>query len=231
MNNRNAPTCAILFVKDPRAGQVKTRLQPCCSPREAAELYRAFVLDSAAILAASAATAKVVAFTPAAAAEAVADLLGAEGFEFTPQAEADLGQRMDRLVRWSRTRGAQRTVIFGSDSPSLPPCYIDQALDLLEEHRVVLGPSTDGGYYLIGQAVADSGLFEGIDWSTGRVLEQTLDKVGFGSLGLLPPWYDVDTPREAGFLRVHLEALRRAGSRQGEHSLPLLRKLDLPPPS
>lgn len=231
MDNRSAPTCAILFVKDPQPGQVKTRLHGCCSPQQAAALYRAFIQDSAAVLAASAATSKVVAYAPATAAEAVRQLLAAEEFEFTPQPEADLGRRMDRLLRWSMARGARRTVIIGSDSPSLPAAYIDQALDLLEKHRVVLGPSTDGGYYLIGQSAVDSSIFMDIDWSTGRVLEQTLDKVGTQSLGLLPPWYDVDTPPEAGFLRVHLEALQRAGSSQGQHSLPLLRKLDLPPPS
>ncbi len=224
-------TCALLFVKNPQPGQVKTRLHPSCSPAAAAALYRAFILDSAAILAGSSAVAKVVAYAPATAAEAMRDLLGESAFELVPQPEVDLGQRMDRLVRWSRARGARRTVIIGSDSPSLPSSHIDQALEMLEEHEVVLGPSTDGGYYLVGQSRANSALFEGVDWSTGRVLEQTLDRLGEEGLGLLPPWYDVDTPSEAAFLKVHLEALHRAGSRQGEHSLQLLRKLDLPPPS
>ena len=231
LNNRSAPTCAILFVKEPYPGQVKTRLHGCCSPQQAAALYRAFVLDSATILAASAATLKVVAYAPVTAAAAMRQLLSPEKFEFIPQPETDLGRRMDRLLHWSMARGARRTVIIGSDSPSLPPTYIDQALDLLKEHEVVLGPSTDGGYYLVGQSSANSTIFVDIDWSTGRVLEQTLEKVGTQSLGLLPPWYDVDTPPEAGFLKVHLEALQRAGSPQGRHSLPLLRKLDLPPPS
>ena len=102
---------------------------------------------------------------------------------------------MDRLLHWSMGRGARRTVIIGSDSPSLPPAYIDQALELLKEHEVVLGPSTDGGYYLVGQSSPNGAIFVDIDWSTGRVLEQTLDKVGTRSLGLLPPWYDVDTSK------------------------------------
>ncbi len=231
MNNRSAPTCAILFVKEPCPGKVKTRLHGCCSPQQAAALYRAFIQDSATILAASAAVLKVVAYAPVTAAAAIRRLLNPDKFEFIPQPEADLGGRMDRLLHWSMGRGARRTVIIGSDSPSLPPAYIDQALELLKEHEVVLGPSTDGGYYLVGQSSPNGAIFVDIDWSTGRVLEQTLDKVGTRSLGLLPPWYDVDTPPEAGFLRVHLEALQRAGSPRGRHTLPLLRKLDLPPPS
>ena len=221
----------MLFVKNPQPGKVKTRLHSCCSPEAAAELYRAFVLDSAAILAACAADCKVVAYTPADARTALRDLLGEGSFELVAQPETDLGERMNQLMRWSFARGAQRTAIIGSDSPSLPVAHLDQALDLLVAHPVVLGPSTDGGYYLIGLSAGQSELFAGIEWSTGRVLEETLNRLGNQPLGLLPPWYDVDTPPEAAFLKVHLEALHRAGTRRGEHSLKVLQKLDLPPPS
>ncbi len=62
------------------------------------------------------------------------------------------------------------------------------------------------------------------------VFEQTLGRLGTQTLGLLPPWYDVDTPTDARFLKVHLEALARAGSSQGQHSLAVLRDLKLPLP-
>ena len=75
-------------------------------------------------------------------------------------------------------------------------------------------------------------VFHGIDWGTGRVLDQTLKALPGGlRLSLMPPWYDVDVPKEAALLRVHLEAMARAGDEStGCHSRAALRGLDLPPP-
>ena len=154
-------SCAILFVKEPVAGKVKTRLQRVCSPAQAAELYQAFIRDSVALLAASAAKRKVIAYTPVGAEGALRALIGAGPFDYVAQPETDLGGRMDGLLRWSFAQGAQRTVLIGSDTPSLPPDYVDQGLALLKEKKVVLGPSTDGGYYLVGQCQASSAIFEG----------------------------------------------------------------------
>ncbi len=223
-------TGAILFVKEPRPGQVKTRLQSHLSAAEAAELYRAFVLDSAETLARSAAERKVIAYAPAGAERAIRELVG-DDFDFMAQPETDLGGRMDQLMRWSFAQGGERTVIVGSDTPSLPAAHINQALETLLEFDVVLGPSTDGGYYLVGQKKGNSAIFEGIEWSTGAVLRQTLERLGDLSLGLLPPWYDVDTAPEAGFLKTHLEALYRAGGCEGRHSRKVLKKMKLPLPS
>jgi rSAM/selenodomain-associated transferase 1 len=223
-------TNAILFVKEPRPGQVKTRLQTHLSAAEAAQLYRAFVLDSVETLARSAAQRKVIAFAPIGAEEVIRELVGAD-FDLIAQPEMDLGGRMDGLMRWSFEEGAERTVIIGSDTPSLPVAYIDEAIEMLQERDVVLGPSTDGGYYLVGQKEGNSAIFTGIEWSTGAVLQQTLERLDKQSLGLLSPWYDVDTAPEAGFLKMHLEALHRARCREGRHSRALLEKLILPLPS
>ena len=122
-------------------------------------------------------------------------------------------------MQWAFARGAERVVLVGSDSPSLPAAYIDEGLALLREKEVVLGPSMDGGYYLVGRRKGESRIFQDVAWSTGMVLEQTLARLGTQTLGLLPPWYDVDTPADAGFLKVHLEALARAGSTQGTAQL------------
>ena len=224
-------TCAVLFAKKPTPGAVKTRLQSQLSAAEAARLYEALLLDCATTLHATAATAKVVAFAPAHAEDALRTLLAPIGvFEYVPQIEADLGQRLEGLMQWAFAQGAERVVIVGSDSPSLPAAYIDEGLAILREKEVVLGPSTDGGYYLVGRRKGASRIFQDVAWSTGMVLEQTLARLGTQTLGLLPPWYDVDTPAEAGFLKVHLEALARAGSTQGRHSLAVLRGLALPLP-
>ena len=224
-------TCAVLFAKKPAPGAVKTRLQSHLSAHDAARLYEALLLDCATALHATTATAKVVAFAPANAEEALRALLTPTGtFEYVPQPEGDLGQRMEGLMQWAFARGAERVVLVGSDSPSLPVEYIDEGLALLREKEVVLGPSTDGGYYLVGRRNGESRIFQDVAWSTGMVLEQTLSRLGTQTLGLLPPWYDVDTPADAGFLKVHLEALARSGSTQGQHSLAVLRDLALPLP-
>ena len=224
-------TCAVLFAKKPTPGAVKTRLQSHLSASEAARLYEALLLDCATALHATQAAVKVVAFTPAHAEDALRALLAPIGtFEYAPQPEGDLGQRMEGLMQWAFAQKAERVVLVGSDSPSLPASYIDAGLALLREKEVVLGPSTDGGYYLVGRRKGASRIFQDVAWSTEMVLEQTLARLGTQTLGLLPPWYDVDTPADAGFLKVHLEALARAGSTQGQHSLAVLRDLALPLP-
>lgn len=224
-------TCAVLFAKKPAPGAVKTRLQSHLSAHDAARLYEALLLDCATALHATTAAVKVVAFAPAYAEDALRTLLTPIGtFEYVPQIGADLGQRMEGLMQWAFARGVERVVLVGSDSPSLPAAYIDEGLALLRGKEVVLGPSTDGGYYLVGRRKGESRIFQDVAWSTEMVLEQTLAHLGTQTLGLLPPWYDVDTPADAGFLKVHLEALARAGSTQGQHSLAVLRDLALPRP-
>ena len=223
-------TCAVLFAKKPAPGAVKTRLQSHLSASEATRLYEAMLLDCATALHATRAVIKVIAFAPTDAEATLHGLLLPIGsFEYAPQSEGDLGQRMEGLMQWAFAR-AERVVLVGSDSPSLPARYIDEGLALLREKEVVLGPSTDGGYYLVGRRKGESRIFQDVAWSTGMVFEQTLARLGTQTLGLLPPWYDVDTPADAGFLKVHLEALARAGSTQGQHSLAVLRDLVLPLP-
>ena len=226
-------TCAMMFVKEPVPGSVKTRLHTNLSPVETAELYRAFVVDSATTLTRTSARRKVIAYTPASGLPAIRDLLAemTTEFEYVPQPDADLGQRMGKLFKDRFDEGVEQVVVVGSDSPSLPSSIVDEAFSLLGAHPLVLGPSVDGGYYLLGQSSPDQRVFKEVDWSTGRVLEQTLSKIQDHSLGLLPPWYDVDSPAEAAFLKVHLQAIRQAGGCEGKWSLRVLNQLQLPLPS
>ena len=225
-------TCAVLFAKKPESGKVKTRLESELGPEAAARLYRAFLLDCATELAASQAAIKVIAYAPAKAVGVMRDLLAEVGeFAYVAQPETDLGGRMEALMQWGFATGNDRVVLLGSDSPSLPTEYIDLAFELLCEREVVLGPSTDGGYYLVGQRAGASQIFSDVAWSTGAVLAQTLERLKGQSLGLLPPWYDVDTPAEVGWLKVHLEAIVQAGGGIGKHSLEVMRDMALPLPS
>jgi rSAM/selenodomain-associated transferase 1 len=202
----------VVFVKNPVPGTVKTRLTPALTPEQAAAVYRAFVKDVLRQGERIPVDARVLAFAPADARRAVA-VLASHSWQLAPQADTDLGGRMAAAADRRFRAGAERVVIIGTDAPTLPDEHLRQAFDLLRATDVVLGPSTDGGYYLVGLSGPRPDVFHEVDWSTGRVLRQTVDRIQAANLrlGLLPPWYDVDTPDELEFLRAHLAASRLAG--------------------
>lgn len=126
--------------------------------------------------------------------------------------------------------GYESAVIIGADLPTLPLGYLRAAFTVLEHQPVALGPSQDGGYYLIGLRAPQPGLFEGIAWGTNQVLVQTMDRVN--RLGLearcLPPWYDVDTVDDLDFLVYHLSLLMASGVSDLPHlTVDALRQLGL----
>jgi len=106
----------------------------------------------------------------------------------------DLGERIHHAVATVLSRGFQRVITIGTDSPSMPAGFLDEAAEALGNHDVVLGPAEDGGYYLIGLKAAHEALFREIDWSTEKVLAQTLKNARRLGLRthLLPTWFDVD---------------------------------------
>lgn len=200
-----------LFAKQPRPGEVKTRLAEATSPEWAARVYEAFLLDLLDRLA-TLTVRRVLAYAPD-------DALGyfqqaAQGrFELVSQAEGDLGVRMAAFFQKELDAGTHAAVLIGADSPTLPLALIAQAFTELARADLVLGPATDGGYYLIGCARQAPAIFAGIHWGTSRVLEETVVRLqGMPwRLSLLPPWYDVDTLDDWYCLRGHVAALRRAG--------------------
>ena len=105
--------------------------------------------------------------------------------------------------------GSPAAFAINSDGPTLPLVYLEGAYGQLMQADVVLGPSEDGGYYLIGLKRPHPGLFRDVDWSTERVTVQTLERAE--SIGLtvaqLPPWYDVDTAADLGRLQTELRSL------------------------
>ena len=209
--------CVIVFVKNPIPGQVKTRLIPYLSPEQAASLYQAFLVDWCNALSTISTAHRVIAYTPPNSLDSLQTLIG-EDPVYIPQAGRSLGERLIAAARWACDQGYTRFLFVGSDSPTLPIQYVERALDLLESREVVIGPSVDGGYYLIGFSKHGASLsiptiFEGIAWSTEVVFRQTLGKIQEinAKLSLLPPWYDVDTPAGLQLLRDHLFGLNLAG--------------------
>jgi hypothetical protein len=121
---------------------------------------------------------------------------------------------MKNAFKHSFDKGFKRTVIIGTDSPTLPLSYISKAFDVLNDVPVTIGPTFDGGYYLIGLSVLEDALFENIEWSTSSVFSQTLQriKVANKQLCILPPWYDVDTSDSLEFLRSHILSMKMSGN-------------------
>jgi rSAM/selenodomain-associated transferase 1 len=201
-----------LFAKHPVPGRVKTRLGRSLGDARAAELYAAFVADLAARFA-RVADRRVLAYAPDDSdARAYFAEVAQASYELWPQPGGDLGERLKRFF----ASHDGHVVVLGSDSPSLPTALLREAFELLERHDCVLGPATDGGYYLIGLSgsrAREADLFDEIAWSTGTVLAQTVaaaERSGL-TLALLPPWYDVDTEDDLQLLTGHCRALRLAG--------------------
>ena len=209
--------CVIVFAKNPIPNEVKTRLLPTLSPEQAATLYTAFLTDWCETLAKLTNVDLVIAYTPPEAQRDLQALIG-DGVTYIPQMGADLGERLTSATQWAAKQGYTKILFVGSDSPTLPISYISQAIGLLDSQGTVVGPSTDGGYYLIGFSAAAlttavPHVFEEIAWSTADVLQQTVTRIREAevTLGLLPLWYDIDTTEDLAFLHAHISAMRLAG--------------------
>jgi uncharacterized protein len=196
------------MVKTPQVGAVKTRLIPPLTSHEAAALSSCFLRDTAANVAgidtAGDRTVDGIAvYTPAGSETALMELLP-EHFSLLPQRGASLGDRLSNATQDLLALGYQTLCLINADSPTLPPAMLRSALASLSRpgDRLVLGPSRDGGYYLIGLKQAHHRPFEDIEWSTSKVFEQTLERAAEIPLEveLLPAWYDVDSTAEIGLL-------------------------------
>jgi rSAM/selenodomain-associated transferase 1 len=217
-----------VFTKWPEPGTAKTRLASD-DPNWNVRVAQAFLLDTLQRLAVVNAR-RLVAFAPADR-EAEFAAVAAGRFALSAQAEGDLGKRLSAFVQQELDNGARAVVAVGTDSPTLPVAYVERAFADLETADVVLGPATDGGYYLVGCACVPGGLrppiFEGVAWSTARVLADTVFALADPRwrLALLPPWYDIDTLADWVMLRGHLAALRRADIDPGvPHTEALIRQ-------
>jgi rSAM/selenodomain-associated transferase 1 len=205
-----------IFGKQPEPGKVKTRLAAEFGGDFAAEAHEAMLLDTLDAWGSDRYLApggrRVFVFAPEGAGPWF-DPIVPQGLAMQAQAAGDLGARLQSFFEGEFAEGASRVVVIGSDSPTLDPSIVVSAFLCLDQKDVVIGPSTDGGYYLIGSRVPVPSLFQGIDWGTAGVLGQTLDRLrGSGrSLAVLPPWYDVDTPDDWRLLGAHVRAMRLSG--------------------
>lgn len=192
-----------VFAKFWQPGEVKTRLAAHVGDAAASAIYRQF-LDTLLQRLSGQAERSILAFWPAEQIDAFRSI--ASGWQLQPQSEGNLGTRMDRYFEDAFAAGCRRVVLLGSDSPNLPVEFVQQAFAQLGDHDVVLGPTFDGGYYLVGASRHAPNIFAGVSWSTPQVWEQTLDNARRAALrcATLPRWYDVDEIKDLQRLRTDL---------------------------
>lgn len=184
-----------VFAKAPEPGRVKTRLAADVGAERATEIYRALGRATVEGLRGGGYRTIVYVDPPGAAAlDAARAWLGSQGLEYRPQSDGDLGARMSAALE-ECLEEAERALLVGTDIPGIDRKTAEAAFDALADHDVVVGPATDGGYYLVGMSRPRPELFAGVAWSTDRVLEQTLaraERAGL-SVALLEAKTDVDT--------------------------------------
>lgn len=190
----------LIFSKVPEPGGVKTRLSPPLTPDEACVVYEASLRD--VVTHAARERGRVEIWFAGHPDESVWFEDAFPRAVLENQCEGDLGARLENAFERSFADGAERVVIVGADVPTLPESTLTSAFRDLEEGGGVIGPSTDGGYVLIGLCrsawPAAGALFRDVPWSTSGVLETSLQRAADGrvELRLLPGWYDIDRPED-----------------------------------
>ena len=199
----------IVVAKRPTPGQTKARLSPLLSQNEAVELYQCFLLDTLDLMTQVDGIDCIIAYSPPTA-ESYFRSVAPAGFGFVPQTGQSLGERLDNVLADYLNRGNDQVVVMNSDAPTLPRSRLLQAFHQLDDPGVdvVLGPSDDGGYYLVGLKRPCSALFK-VVMSTPTVLQETLVLANDQNLraACLDPWYDVDTPQDLQRLVAELPSL------------------------
>jgi rSAM/selenodomain-associated transferase 1 len=196
-------------------GHTKTRLIPALGAEQAAELNTAFLKDIADNLQTAAQLASIspwIAYAPAASEQFFRNTFP-DKIGLIEAVRSNFGDCLIHALETLLNDGFGSACVLNSDSPTLPPAYLVTAATVLAAagDRMVIGPSIDGGYYLLGVKQVHRRLFEDIEWSTKRVFEQTTERAR--EIGLpvvvLPVWYDIDEVETLDILRGELMEFRR----------------------
>lgn len=190
----SSPKLLMIFVKNPVKGKVKTRLAQTIGERKALKVYHRLLSVTRTIT------------TPLQCCRQVwysdyiekQDLWEEGDFEKRLQRGNDLGERMEKAFKQAFSEGFEKVVIIGSDCAELTGDIIEEAFKSLDESEVVIGPSEDGGYYLLGMRSFCGDLFADIEWGTPTVYKHTINRIKERNLSLylLPTLNDIDTEED-----------------------------------
>jgi rSAM/selenodomain-associated transferase 1 len=188
---KSSKNALLIFIKNPKKGTVKTRLAATIGEDEALQVYHK-LLDYTRYVALQVDTARQLWYSRFIAED---DAWKSQNFDKHKQIGESLGERMRNAFEQAFEEGFDKAVIIGSDCAQLQAEHIEQTYRALDDHEVVIGPSEDGGYYLLGMNRFLPELFEGKQWSTPQVFEQTVDDCKEHGLGchILQELNDVDT--------------------------------------
>lgn len=185
----------ICFTRVPKPGVTKTRLLPVLTPDQCAGLHWAFLKDLAEIYRKLDAH-LFVAYTPDADWETLKSVFPPAGY--IPQKGKDLGEKMYRAIRKVMDLGYESVVLTGTDLPLMTTAHLESGFALLEEHDIAIGPTSDGGYYLIGMKKPSKEVFRVDGYGGSTVFESTVAAAIDAGLtvGISLPCDDVDTPED-----------------------------------
>jgi rSAM/selenodomain-associated transferase 1 len=233
LHSRNNDRMLVIMAKAPRPGMVKTRLAQRFSVGAISELYRCLLNDTLT-LAHSLVSVKVAIMCPASDIKELTDLVGG-ATAVVAQQGVGLAAALTSVFAHFAT-GGQRVVAFNSDSPHLPASVLASAFEMLTANDVIVGPTHDGGYYLVGMKAAHTTLFQGDGMGTNSALDGLLARAHSLrlSVGLTPPFYDIDVaddvirlaaelrldparaPRTAAWLKKRAQAVEHLPSGTGQ---------------
>jgi len=208
----------LLFAKEPQ--QAKQRLREALPSGMVTKLASAFLRDTLQTISLLEDVTIQLAYTPRSSEPKFSDFMQEFGLGkphgLMRQRGRALGARLESAMAEAFHSGSERVVAIGMDSPSMPLDSIRQGFQHLRDHDCVLGPTLDGGYYLIGLSRPCPALFRGIEWSCGSVYRQTIETVQKENLSYreLPVWYDVDTAEDLEFLIRDINQFRLAGDEE-----------------
>jgi rSAM/selenodomain-associated transferase 1 len=203
--SQNSERVLVIMAKAPRPGGVKTRLVPSL-PLEAVTAFYRCLLDDTLSLARSLGGVEVAIMCPESDVEELASLAG-DGVRAIAQKGEGLAAGLTSVFAHFAAGHPRRTIAFNSDSPHLPPSVLEQAFEILAAHDVVVGPTHDGGYYLVGAKASHPALFTGDGMGTSTAMERLLSRARALqlSVGFADPFYDIDVADDLVRLAADLQ--------------------------
>lgn len=209
----------VLMTRVPLPGQTKTRLMTHLTGEECADLQRAFLQDLIDLLTNSIKLPACIFFTPEDRAQLLQDLVK-NRLPLIPQTGGTLGERMSAAIRWGLAQGYEGVLVVGSDLPTLPASVFHEAVNRLADCDVVLGPTPDGGYYLVAAKADYPEIFQNITWGTNNVFATTIAQIKQMNLkpAVLRPWNDVDTVADLQLLKQQLAILANINPERHRHT-------------